>query len=121
MSRSSSVPDVPGCADRDGIARDAGATVTFTSTPTPTATLATLAHEMAELLAPRIGAEAAREARELLAALHDMPRHWPALARASAVDDAMRQRALAAATRRASGAPLQYAAGRAAFRHLTLD
>jgi release factor glutamine methyltransferase len=78
-------------------------------------------HEMAERLAPRLGAEARREARELLAAVHDMPRHWPSLARDSAVEPAARERALAAADRRACGAPLQYAAGQAAFRHLTLD
>jgi release factor glutamine methyltransferase len=90
-------------------------------TSTSTLTLAALADEMAGLLAPRLGAEATHEARELLAALHDMPRHWPSLARDTAVNDATRQRARAAASRRASGAPLQYAAGRAAFRHLTLD
>jgi release factor glutamine methyltransferase len=84
-------------------------------------TLGALMHEMAERLAPRLGAEALREARELLAALHDMPRHWPSLARATAVAPAERERALAAANRRAHGAPLQYAAGQAAFRHLTLD
>jgi release factor glutamine methyltransferase len=84
-------------------------------------TLGALAHEMTERLAPRLGADAAREARELLAALHDMPRHWPSLARDTAVAPAARERALAAAMRRARGAPLQYAAGQAAFRHLTLD
>jgi release factor glutamine methyltransferase len=84
-------------------------------------TLGALVHEMAERLAPRLGADAARDARELLAALHDMPRHWPSLARDMAVAPDARERALAAADRRASGAPLQYAAGQAAFRHLTLD
>lgn len=80
-----------------------------------------LVHEMAVLLAPSFGAEAAREARELVAAVHDMPRHWPLLARDSRVDTGAWQRAIAAAEMRARGAPLQYAAGRAAFRHLTLD
>jgi release factor glutamine methyltransferase len=84
-------------------------------------TLGALMHEMAERLTPRLGADAAREARELLAALHDMPRHWPSMARDTAVEPAARERALAAAERRARGAPLQYAAGQAAFRHLTLD
>jgi release factor glutamine methyltransferase len=84
-------------------------------------TLGALMHEMAERLAPRLGADAAREAGELLAALHDMPRHWPSLARDTAVEPGARARALAAAERRARGAPLQYAAGQAAFRHLTLD
>jgi release factor glutamine methyltransferase len=80
-----------------------------------------LVHEMADVLAPAFGADAPREARELLAALQDMPRHWPSLERESAVDPEMRRSALQAAMRRARGAPLQYAAGRAWFRHLTLD
>src|ERR1700716_934561 len=77
--------------------------------------------EMAAILAPSLGADAAREARELLAALHDMPRYWPTTARAEPLDVAAWRRPLAAAARRARGTPLQYAAGRAAFRHLTLD
>src|SRR5690349_4789745 len=76
---------------------------------------------MARLLTPAFGHDAEREARELLAALHDMPRHWPLLERASAMSADAWSRALDAASRRARGAPLQYAAGRAAFRHLTLD
>ena len=96
---------------------------TAMTSPASTAarTLGTLLVEMAAVLAPSLGAEASREARELLAALHDMPRHWPTTARADAVDDAAWARALAAAVRRARGAPLQYAAGQASFRHLTLD
>ena len=84
-------------------------------------TLGELAQEMTTRLALVFGDEAGREARELLAALHDRPRHWPVVERASPVADDMWQRALAAASRRARGAPLQYAAGQAAFRHLTLD
>jgi release factor glutamine methyltransferase len=83
-------------------------------------TIGALTEEMAMLLAPAFGGEAAREARELLAALHDMPRHWAVIERGSSVSDEARDQALAAAGRRARGAPLQYAAGRAAFRHLTL-
>lgn len=84
-------------------------------------TLGALTDEMARQLAPAFGTDALREARELLAALHDMPRHWPLVERASVMSADAWSRALAAATRRAQGAPLQYAAGRAAFRHLTLD
>src|SRR5689334_23823507 len=65
--------------------------------------------------------EALREARELLAAVHDMPRHWPTVEQAAPVSADEWGRALHAAEKRASGAPLQYAAGRASFRHLTLD
>ncbi|HET9682523.1 MAG TPA: peptide chain release factor N(5)-glutamine methyltransferase [Gemmatimonadaceae bacterium] len=84
-------------------------------------TLGALTDEMARRLAPTLGQEAAREARELLAALHDMPRHWPLVERTTVLGDDAWARALAAADKRAHGAPLQYAAGRAAFRQLTLD
>ena len=60
------------------------------------------------------------EARELLALLHDMPRHWPSVARNEPMSVSDAEAATAAAIRRASGMPLEYAAGRAAFRHLTL-
>src|SRR5512138_2168263 len=91
------------------------------SAPPAARTIGMLVVEMAAVLAPRLGADAPREARELLAALHDMPRHWPTTARADVVDGTAWARALAAAVRRARGAPLQYAAGQASFRHLTLD
>ena len=60
------------------------------------------------------------EARGLLASLLDVRRSWPAhhgdeLLGADVVDALMR-----AADLRARGAPIQYATGRAAFRHLTL-
>ena len=77
--------------------------------------------DMARLLEPSLGDDALAEARELLALLHDMPRHWPTLSRDQVLDDAQCHAAHRAATKRAAGAPLQYAAGRAAFRHLTLD
>lgn len=83
-------------------------------------TLAMLTREMTALLAPALDRGAEREARELLAALHDMPRHWPTIARDSLVDMADWDVALAAAVHRAAGAPLQYAAGLTSFRHLTL-
>jgi release factor glutamine methyltransferase len=76
---------------------------------------------MAELLRPSLAAGAVAEARELLALIHDMPRHWPLTAGAAELTPAEWAHALRAAARRAKGAPLQYAAGRAAFRHLSLD
>lgn len=84
-------------------------------------TVGALLAEMGVLLAPTFDAKAAGEARELLAALHDMPRHWPSVARGESVTAADWSRACAAAVRRARGAPIQYAAGLAAFRHLTLE
>lgn len=60
------------------------------------------------------------EARALLASLLDVRRSWPTHhadeVLASEVVDAL----LRAADKRARGAPIQYATGRAAFRHLTL-
>jgi release factor glutamine methyltransferase len=60
------------------------------------------------------------EARDIVAAVLDVPRFWPstnrdALIDATAVDEARR-----AAAARARGAPFAYAVGRAAFRHMTL-
>jgi release factor glutamine methyltransferase len=90
-----------------------------------TRTVAALLGELTAALAPgvpRAGyADAIQEARELLAALLDVPRFWPAQHRSDPVDEALRELALAAARRRASGAPLAYAVRRANFRHLTLD
>ena len=87
----------------------------------PAATVAALVAEMADILRPSLGDDAVKEARELLALMHDQPRHWPLTASDELLmaDDA--DAALRAATRRAIGAPIQYAARRAAFRHLTLN
>ena len=83
--------------------------------------MACLVNEMASVLRPSLGDHALSEARELLALLNDMPRHWPMLSADQPLDDAQCDAARRATDRRAAGAPLQYAAGRAAFRHLTLD
>ena len=83
-------------------------------------TVGALASAMAEVLHPSLGGDAVRDARDLLAMLHDMPRHWAVLSSADSVDEATWARGLAAAHKRAAGAPIQYAAGRAAFRHLVL-
>ena len=61
------------------------------------------------------------EARDLIAALLDVPRFWPTLNADAPVERALWAQASAAARRRAAGAPFAYAVGRAAFRHLTLD
>lgn len=86
-------------------------------------TVDALAEELAILLgdgpfAPR---QAQLEAREIIAALYDVPRFWPAANARATVEAEMWSRACAAAVRRAHGAPLAYAVGRASFRHLTLD
>jgi release factor glutamine methyltransferase len=74
----------------------------------------------AHLSAARVP-EAAREARDIVAATVDMPRFWPSLNRDEILGVELSARAWNAATRRANGAPFAYAVGHAAFRHLTLD
>jgi release factor glutamine methyltransferase len=61
------------------------------------------------------------EARELVAALLDEPRSWPSLNGEAPVDGSLHTRALAAAAKRARGAPLAYCVGRAAFRYVSLE
>jgi release factor glutamine methyltransferase len=83
-----------------------------------------LVDELAALLAA--GArfserESLAEGREIVAALYDVPRFWAAANAHVPVEAEMWPRARAAAVKRARGAPLAYAVGRASFRHLTLD
>lgn len=82
-------------------------------------TVASLVAEVAARLVRKD--DAVGEARDLVAALLDAPRHWPALHADDPVDAAVRARALDAASRRVVGAPLAYAVGRASFRALTLS
>ena len=74
----------------------------------------------ATILDERGVAEPLREARELLASLLDRPRSWPVLNADAALAPRDEARLLHAARRRAEGAPLEYATGRACFRHLVL-
>lgn len=84
-------------------------------------TVCSLVDEMAASFARGGLAEPLSEAREIVAALYDVPRFWPALNGAVEVDAAMQTRARSAVAKRLQGAPLAYAVGRASFRHLTLD
>lgn len=81
-------------------------------------TVSGLVEELARRLRPV--EEPAREARDLLAALLDVPRHWPLLKENKWVEHDVWIRACAAADKRAAGAPLAYAVGRASFRNLVL-
>ena len=76
---------------------------------------------LAATLAAAGVAEPRHEARDLVAAVLDVPRFWPSANRDVDLDGALWQQAERAAARRARGAPFAYAVGRAAFRHLTLD
>jgi release factor glutamine methyltransferase len=92
--------------------------------PRARATAATVGAVVADVAAVLAAAGIARprdEARDLVAALLDVPRFWPSLNREAPAEGTLATDARAAATRRARGAPFAYAVGRAAFRHLTLD
>ncbi len=66
------------------------------------------------------GDEARNEAREIVATMLDVNRSWPSLHSEDLVNEEVHAESLRAARSRAEGAPLQYATGRAFFRHLTL-
>ncbi len=62
-----------------------------------------------------------RISHDIIAALLDVPRFWPAANGADAIDDSVCRAARVAVARLREGAPFAYAVRRAAFRHLTLD
>ena len=93
----------------------------FFPTTLPIGTIGDLLAGCAAMLESEGVAEPQREAREIVAAVLDVPKFWAA---ANAVADASPQVArsvIRAAMKRASGMPLAYAVGRAAFRHLSLE
>ena len=65
--------------------------------------------------------EPRREAREIIAALLDVPRSWPSANRDAECERLCYVRAATAVFALHRGAPFAYAVGRACFRHLTLD
>ncbi len=65
--------------------------------------------------------EPEREAVDIVAALLDVPRFWPAANAGNEVPPKVAAAAIGAAAERSRGAPLAYAVRRASFRHLTLD
>jgi release factor glutamine methyltransferase len=82
--------------------------------------LGTLLAELASGLDGAGVALARDEARDIVAAVLDVPRFWPSANKAALVDATAVEEARQAAAARARGAPFAYAVGRAAFRHLTL-
>lgn len=94
----------------------------MTSDPvTESTTVSRLLEDLARALNVGGIAEPFSEAREIVAALYDVPRFWPLMNGSLGVESAVLERAQIAATKRIQGAPLAYAVGRATFRHLTLD
>jgi release factor glutamine methyltransferase len=64
--------------------------------------------------------EPQREARDIVAAVLDVPRFWAAANSVSDASPDVARSVIRAAMARAAGAPLAYAVGRASFRHLSL-
>jgi release factor glutamine methyltransferase len=60
-------------------------------------------------------------ARDLIAGVLDQPKFWPTAHRDDELDERVIVRIRTAAAKLARGMPIQYAVGRAAFRHLTLQ
>jgi len=83
-------------------------------------TVAALVRELTSMLAAASIDDAGREARDIVAAVHDEPRFWAALHEHELVAAERAEAARRAAKLRCAGAPFAYAVGIAAFRHLTL-
>ncbi len=73
----------------------------------------------AELTPPGVPPSRTR-ARDLIADVLDKPRYWPTAHGDTPLDEAQAQAIRDAAARLKAGMPMQYAVGRASFRHLTL-
>jgi release factor glutamine methyltransferase len=82
--------------------------------------LGTLLSELASDLDGAGVALARDEARDIVAAVLDVPRFWPSANTGTLVDATAVEEARQAAAARARGAPFAYAVGRASFRYLTL-
>jgi release factor glutamine methyltransferase len=89
--------------------------------PASPTTVGSLLVEIAGILAESNLDDPGREAREIVAALYDVPRFWPVVNGHAMVSEDVRAEARVAAAKRARGAPLAYAVRRASFRTLTLD
>lgn len=83
-------------------------------------TVLALCEQIAQQLTGAVS-EPMAEARDLLSALHDAPRSWVATHANDTLIDLLIDAARDAVTRRLAGAPMAYATGRAAFRHLFLQ
>lgn len=84
-------------------------------------TIGDLLDELAMALAGPGVPPARAEARDLIAGVLDQPRFWPTAHRDDEIGEHEEGLVRAAAEKRAQGMPMQYALGRAAFRHLVLQ
>src|ERR1019366_532805 len=83
--------------------------------------LGALFDELATLLAGDGVPPARADARDLIAAILDKPKFWPTANQSLELDVATASAIKEAGAKMARGMPMQYAVGRAAFRHLELN
>jgi release factor glutamine methyltransferase len=83
--------------------------------------LSQLFDELAVLLAGAGVPPARSDARDLIAAILDRPKFWPTANQSLELDRATEEAIRKAGARMVQGMPIQYAVGRAAFRHLELN
>jgi release factor glutamine methyltransferase len=83
--------------------------------------LGALFDELAVLLAGAGVPPARSDARDLIAAILDKPKFWPTANQSLELDRATEEAIRKAGARMVRGMPMQYAVGRAAFRHLELN
>jgi release factor glutamine methyltransferase len=88
--------------------------------PSEPTTVGALIGELAAILSAGQVPHPGREARDIIAAMKDVPRFWPTVNKHVVIAGVDRRLACEAAAKRAKGAPFQYAVGSAAFRKLTL-
>jgi release factor glutamine methyltransferase len=93
----------------------------FFPTSLPIGTIGDLLAGCAAMLESEGVAEPVREAREIVAAVLDVPKFWAAANTIADASPDVARAVIRAAMKRAAGAPLAYAVSRACFRHLTLE
>ena len=110
-----------GDAYRAGMGLSGAADTVAGHAPLPGMSVGVLVERVDAILSSMGATERRRESREIVAALLDVSRAWLSGHAAVVADPAIVEASLAAAARRVRGAPLAYAVGRAAFRHLVLS
>jgi release factor glutamine methyltransferase len=93
----------------------------FFPTKIPIGTIGDLLAGCEAMLEAEGVAEPDREAREIIAAVLDVPKFWAAANSVADASPEVARSVIRAVMSRARGAPLAYAVSRACFRHLTLE
>jgi release factor glutamine methyltransferase len=96
--------------------------MTDSLSPVPAETsVGALVGELATMLDSAGISDPGREARDIIAALHEAPRFWTVVNGHTILSAVEREAARSAVVKRIRGAPFAYAVGSAAFRRLTLQ